>query len=128
MDGKHSLTEQIIGAAIDVHRAVGPGFQEQVYQRGMSIALSKRSIQHACEYPIRVEYEGHVIGEGRVDILVDQLVVTELKAVDEIHPVHKAQTLAYLRALKLKYGLLINFNTPVLKQGIRRIANPDVTE
>ena len=116
------LTEQIIGAAIEVHRGLGPGLLESVYQVCLAHELSLRSLPFEQEKPLPVEYKGvHLDCGYRLDFIVDGKVVVELKAADEIHPVHKAQLLTYLKLTHCKVGLLINFNAARLKDGIRRM-------
>ena len=115
------LAHDVIGAAIEVHRILGPGFLERSYQRALAIELRLRKIPHFIESPIHLDYKGESIGEGRIDILVADQLVVELKTVDELSPLHEAQALAYLKATGHELALLINFNTPTLKQGIKRI-------
>ena len=115
------LAHQVIGAAIEVHRILGPGFLERSYQRALSIELRLRNIHHQIESPIRLEYKGESIGEGRIDILVSDKLVVEIKNVDELAAIHEAQALAYHKATGHQLALLINFKTPILKDGIKRI-------
>ncbi len=119
--GLEALAHDVIGAAIEVHRALGPGFLEGAYERALSIELSHRGIDHSCQYPVRVSYRGIEVGEGRVDILVARQLVLELKAVDRFEPVHEAITFAYLKALDLNLALLINFKAARVTDGLRRI-------
>lgn len=116
-----ALTEQIIGAAIDVHRALGPGLLEAVYQACLAHELSIRSLAFEQQKPLPVEYKGTRLDCGyRLDFLVANKVVVELKAVESIHPVHEAQLITYMKLTGCKVGLLINFNEVLLKDGIRR--------
>ena len=116
------LTAQIIGAAIDVHRALGPGLLESAYQVCLAHELTLRGIAFEQEKALPVEYKGVRLDCGyRLDFLVAGKVVVELKAVDELHPVHEAQLLTYLKLTGCKVGLLINFNVQVLKNGIKRM-------
>lgn len=115
------LAHDVIGAAIEVHRILGPGFRERSYQRVLAIELRLRAIPHLIESPIKLEYKGESIGEGRIDILVADALVVELKTVDAIAEIHEAQALAYLKATGHQLALIINFNTPVLRDGIKRI-------
>ena len=117
------LAHSVIGAALDVHRALGPGFLESVYESALSIELRFRSIPYKTQVPIPLYYRGQVIGESRLDLLIDEVLIVELKSVEVFTPIHTAQLISYLRASKWKLGLLINFNVPILKQGIRRIIN-----
>ncbi|MEM9019926.1 MAG: GxxExxY protein [Planctomycetota bacterium] len=117
------LAHDVIGAAIEVHRVLGPGFLERSYQKALAIELRIRGIEHAVESPVHLDYKGESIGEGRIDILVDNELIVELKTVDSIAPIHKAQTLAYLKATGHQLALIINFNTTVLRDGIKRIVH-----
>jgi len=116
------LTGQIIGAAIEVHRELGPGLLESAYQACLAREFSVRGLPFEQEMPLPVEYKGVRVDCGyRLDFLVANRVVVELKAVDVIHPVHEAQILTYLKLTDCRVGLLINFNVPVLKKGIKRM-------
>jgi GxxExxY protein len=115
------LTHAVIGCALAVHRELGPGFLESIYRAAMAIELSSRGIPFEVERPIVVNYRGHPIGGQRVDVLVGGEVVVELKAVTAIEPIHTAQVLSYLKALRLRVGLLINFREVMLRDGIRRM-------
>jgi len=117
----NKITEQIIGAAIEVHRALGPGLLESAYEECLCRELGLRRIQFERQRPLPVEYKGVKLDCGyRVDILVTNAVVVEIKAVETIEPIHVAQLLTYLKLGGWKVGLLINFNVAVLKDGIRR--------
>ncbi len=119
---EQELTGQIIKAAIEVHRAIGPGLLESAYQACLAREFSLQGIGFEQEKALPVEYKGVCLDCGyRLDFLVGGKVVVELKAVDEIHPIHEAQLLTYLKLTGCRVGLLINFNVPVLKRGIRRI-------
>lgn len=114
-------SHRVIGAAIEVHRALGPGLLENAYQTCLCRELEVREIPFVPQTPIRLEYKGAVVENAyRIDILVAGCVVVELKAVEGLDPVHEAQLLTYLRLTNVWLGLLINFNVPVLKSGIRR--------
>jgi GxxExxY protein len=117
------LAQRVIGAAIEVHRELGPGLPESVYRNSLSHELSLRGIEHACEVAVPIYYKGVLVGEGRVDILVAGKLVLELKVVEALNEVHRAQVVAYLKAMNLQLGLLINFNVELLKNGIKRIIN-----
>lgn len=116
-----NLARRVIGAAIEVHKSLGPGYLESVYEAALCMELELREIAFVNQYPISILYKGRYVGEGRLDLLVENCLVVELKAVDALLPVHSAQVMSYLKATKLQLGLLINFNVPVLKQGIKRI-------
>ena len=115
------LANRVIGAAIEVHRLIGPGFTEAVYEEALCHELMLRSIPFSRQHAINLTYKGHPIGQGRLDILVDGQLILELKAVEMVLAIHKAQLHSYLKATNLKLGLLINFNVPLLKNGIKRI-------
>ncbi len=115
------LAHAVIGAAIEVHRALGPGFLESVYEEALSFELEQRAVPFTRQHLISVSYKGRPVGEGRLDMLIADRLVVELKAVDELAPIHMAQVISYLKATGHKLGLLINFNVPILKQGIRRV-------
>jgi GxxExxY protein len=115
------LTGQIIAAAIEVHRALGPGLLESVYHACLAHELSLRQLTYEQEKALPIEYKGiRVDGGYRIDFIVENKVVVELKAIDILLPVHEAQLLTYLKLTGCKVGLLINFNVPVLTQGILR--------
>ena len=121
---ENELSGVVIGAAIEVHKALGPGLLESVYQRCLLKELHIRGAWVESEVPVTVEYKGDVITEAyRVDLLVNNKLVVELKAVDQLTAVHKAQLLTYLRLMNKKLGLLINFNELVVRKGIRRLIN-----
>lgn len=114
------VSASLIGAALAVHRAIGPGFREAIYKKAMCVALSNRHIPFVTEVTITVEFEGSVVGRHRLDLVVEGIVV-ELKAVKEIHDVHRHQVLSYLKASGLRTGLLLNFNASQLL--IKRIVH-----
>ena len=121
---ENRLTEEIIGAAIEVHRAPGPGLLESIYEECLAIELELRGLGFERQRPVQIAYKGRrVAGDLRIDLLVDHKVVAELKAVERLLPVHEAQLLTYLRLSNMKVGLLINFNVPILKDGIKRMVN-----
>jgi GxxExxY protein len=115
------LARTVIGAAIEVHRHLGPGYLESLYEEALSIELGLRRIPFERQKPIAVNYNGHGIGEGRVDLIVGDELLVELKAVEALAPIHKAQVISYLKATERHLGLLINFNVPVLRSGIQRV-------
>ncbi len=119
-----ALSNKIIGAAIEVHRVLGPGLLESAYEECLCRELSLRDIKFERQKSLPVAYKGVNLDCGyRLDILVEHLVILELKAVSRIEPIHEAQLLTYLKLAGLKLGLLLNFNVPVMKSGIRRIVN-----
>jgi GxxExxY protein len=121
---ENALSNQIIGAAIEVHRLLGPGLLENVYQAALECELGIRNLRFESQKPLPVIYKGSRLNiDYRMDFLVDDRVVIELKAVEQILDVHKAQILTYLKLSGCKLGLLMNFNVPVMKNGITRFAN-----
>jgi GxxExxY protein len=120
---EQELTKEIIGAAIEVHRVLGPGLLESAYEICLCHELSLRKIPFACQVPLPVTYKDIRLDcSYRLDFCVANRVVVELKSVDEITDLHRAQLLTYLRLSGKKVGLLLNFNVPVLKDGIVRLA------
>ena len=118
----NNLTGQIIGSAIEVHKALGPGLLESAYEECLCRELDLRHIDYNRQKPIPVGYKGVKLDCGyRIDLLVGGLVILELKSVDRLEAVHEAQILTYLKLTGLRVGLLINFNVPVLKDGIKRL-------
>ncbi len=115
------LAHAVIGAAIEVHRHLGAGYLESTYEEAMAVELGLREIPFGRQKPIAVSYKGHEIGEGRADFVVGNDLLVELKAVEILAPIHTAQVISYLKATGHPLGLLINFNVPVLKAGIRRV-------
>jgi GxxExxY protein len=117
----NELTDAIIGAAMEVHRALGPGLLESTYEMCLCRELSIRRIPFERQIPISVEYKGVKLDCGyRADIVVDRTIVVEIKAIDSLLPIHEAQLLSYLKLGGWKIGLLINFNVELLKHGLRR--------
>lgn len=115
------LVSQTIGACIAVHRGLGPGLSEVIYSKALVLELNWVGLGVEVEKAVPVRYRGEVLCHQRVDLLVEQRVVVEVKSVEALHPVHVAQAAGYLRLTNLKVALLVNFNVAVLKQGLRRI-------
>jgi len=115
------LTHEVIGAAIEVHRTLGPGYLESVYEEALAIELALRGIPFTRQVVIAVDYKGHSVGESRLDLLVGGQLVTELKAVEALAPIHSAQVISYLKTTGHPLGLLINFNVGYLKDGVKRV-------
>ncbi|MEZ6192596.1 MAG: GxxExxY protein [Phycisphaerales bacterium] len=118
-----TLIERVIGAAIEVHRELGPGFQEITYHRALMIELDLCGITYESERLVSLDYKGRVIGEGRIDLLIENRLVIELKAADSNPRTYSRQVASYLKATGLKIGLVINFHAAVLKDGIARVIN-----
>jgi len=117
----NDLTGEVIGAAIEVHRILGPGLLESIYEECLCIEFDKRKIPYQRQKEIPIEYKGTKLDSAhRVDIIMANNLIVELKACDSIQPIHEAQVLTYLKLTGIKVGLLINFNVPLLKEGIKR--------
>ena len=117
-----TITDQIIGAAISVHRQVGPGLLESAYQTCFAIELNDRGIEFEREVSLSLEYNGRIVRDVyRIDFVVEQQVIVELKSVDKLAPIHTAQLMTYQKLTNCRVGLLFNFNTEVLIHGMRRI-------
>jgi len=114
------LLTQVIGCCIDVHRVLGPGLLESICSRAVCIELDAAGISYEREKQIEVVYRGQFLCHQRLDIVVENQIVLEIKCVERLNPVHDAQLLNYLRLSKLRVGLLVNFNVAVLKDGLRR--------
>lgn len=123
MEERDSLTESIIGAAIEVHRETGPGLLESVYQKCLEHELRLRGLDFRSQARLPVVYKGEVIHDDAlvIDIYFPGRLVVELKAVEKLAPIHEAQVLTYLRLSKTHTGLLINFNVRLLKDGVKRM-------
>jgi GxxExxY protein len=115
------LTGKVIGAAIEVHRHLGPGFRESAYEQALCIELTERAVPFERQVAVPLEYKGRPVGECVLDLLVAKRLVVELKSVESLGPIHVAQVASYLRATRQHVGLLLNFNVPALRQGIRRV-------
>lgn len=121
MDNHNHTTQAVIGAAIEVHRKLGPGLLESAYRKCLCQELSLRSVPFATELPLPLEYKGIRLEAGyRLDLLVAGAVVVEVKAIETLAPIHEAQILTYMRLGGWPLGLLINFNVTILKNGIKR--------
>ena len=124
MDNTDSLTYKIIGCAMEVYKQLGPGLLESVYEQALIQELKLNDIPVKSQVEIKVNYKGINISDNlRLDLLVDDSVIVELKSVEELKPIHHKQLLTYLRLMNKKVGLLINFNTDNLMDGIKRIVN-----
>ena len=120
----NDITGTIIDCALAIHKDLGPGLLESVYEAVLARSLERRGLRVDRQQVIRFEYDGMVFDEGfRLDLLVEGQVVVELKSVEKIAPVHSKQVLTYLRLMHLQVGLLINFGAPTLKEGLHRIVN-----
>jgi GxxExxY protein len=121
----NELTQKVIGAALEVHRALGPGYQESIYEEALALELTRTGIKFERQRAFSVKYKEHIVGEGKIDLLIEGRLVVELKAVEKMQPVHKAQVISYLKATSCQLGLLINFNESLLRSGVQRIVYTD---
>ena len=120
----NQLSGEIVDAAVKIHMQLGPGLLESVYRQCLSIEFKQRGLRCASEIPLPIVYSGQRIESAyRLDLLVDDRIIIEVKAVEHILPVHKAQLLSYLRLTEKKLGLLLNFHVPRMREGIYRIVN-----
>lgn len=117
------VTQSVIGAAMRVHSTLGPGLLEKLYEDALCIELEDARVSFDRQKPVRLRYRGREIGDFRMDLVVAGLVIVEMKAIEQVLDVHKAQLLSYLRSADLPIGLLINFNHPTIKQGLTRRIN-----
>jgi GxxExxY protein len=113
--------ERIIGCAIEVHRQLGPGFLEGIYQDALSIELESAGLRFQREVPIILQYRNRPLRSHRLDLVVENQIIVELKAVEHLDRIHRAQIISYLRASGLRLGLLMNFNVEVLKSALKRV-------
>jgi GxxExxY protein len=121
------LNERVIGSAIAVHTAFGPGLLESIYQDCLFVELTLAGIPVVQEHPVPVMYRGHrPRGDLKIDLLVDGRLVVEVKAVDRLHPVHQAQVITYLKLTDCPAGLLLNFNATSLRAGLKRLDHPTI--
>jgi len=111
----------VIGAAIEVHRLLGPGFLESVYEEALAIEMNMREIPFTRQVVVGVNYKDNIVGKGKLDFLIGGQLIVELKAVEVLAPIHSAQLLSYLKTTGFHLGLLGNFNTTVLRNGLKRI-------
>lgn len=121
---ENEIAKEVVDAAFKVHTSIGPGLLESVYEAILARELSSRGLTVSRQQPIPIHYDGLTFEEGfRADLIVDDLVILELKSVEQIAPLHKKQLLTYLRLANKRLGLLLNFGAPVIKDGIVRVAN-----
>jgi GxxExxY protein len=119
---EEAIAQKIVDAAYAVHKKLGPGLLEKVYEVCFCHELSKRGLKYQRQVDIPIIYDGMVFDEGlRIDVLVEELIICELQAVEEMNPVWEAQILSHLKLAGMRLGFLINFNVPVIKDGIKRI-------
>ena len=124
MAERDKLTGEVVDAALKLHRALGPGLLESVYELLLAKELERRGLRAARQVPVSFDYDGLFFQDVcRIDLLVESRVAVELKSVERLAPVHAKQLLTYLRLMNLPVGLLINFGTPTLKEGLHRVVN-----
>lgn len=111
----------VVDAALEVHKTLGPGFAESVYEEALAVELGRRAIPFERQVPLTVKYKGFCVGEGRVDLLIGGELIVELKSVEQLAAVHVAQVISYLKAFDRPLGLLITFNVKLLRSGVRRV-------
>jgi len=116
----NEITEKIIGCAITIHKTLGPGLLESIYESAMCIELKEIDLIYECQKPLQVIYKNNKIGIFKLDLVVEGKIVVELKSTERMDPVYQAQILSYMKLGSYKYGLLINFNNSLLKTGIKR--------
>ncbi len=114
------ITEKIIGCAIEVHRNLGPGLLEKIYENALCVELEANNIKFESQKLLAVNYKGNYLGDYKIDILVEDKIVIEIKSVERHDPIFEAQILSYMKLGGFKIGLLINFNSKLLKDGIKR--------
>ena len=120
----NELSNTVIGAAIEVHKALGPGLLESIYEECLSLELGLRGLSFERQKPLIVTYKGKTLQcSYRLDLVVEKQIIIELKSCESIEPIHKAQLLTYLKLSDLRLGLLLNFNVPLMRDGIIRIVN-----
>ncbi len=121
---ENDVSGLIVDAAIDVHRHLGPGLLESVYQKCLAYELLQRGLEVECEKPVPIRYKDALLDcDLRIDLLVNRIVIVKTKTVEALAPIHTAQVLTYLKITGLHIGLLLKFNVPMMKQGIKRIAH-----
>jgi len=118
---KDPLTEKIIGCAIEVHKALGPGLLESTYESALCVELQLAGINFQRQLVVPVTYKNHPVGDYRLDLLVEKSVIVEIKSVDRFDPIFEAQLLAYLKIAGIKRGMLLNFSSRLLKDGFKRL-------
>ncbi len=120
-DAVEDVIHRVIDCGLSVHTALGAGYVEPVYHKAMKIELRHQGLSYETEHVVQIRYRDEIIHGHRVDLVVENVVVVELKAIERLEAIHRAQLVSYLRAMRLRAGLLINFNTDHLKGSIRRV-------
>ncbi|MGI8917173.1 MAG: GxxExxY protein [Pyrinomonadaceae bacterium] len=117
----NDLARRVIGAGIEVHRHLGPGLTEPLYEAAFKLELDLRGIPFRSQSWITVSYKDHPLGKRRIDLIIDNRLIVELKSVERLAPIHSAQLISYLRLMGYHLGLLMNFNVALLKEGVKRV-------
>ncbi len=117
----NDLARRVIGAGIEVHRHLGPGLTEPLYEAAFKLELDLRGIPFRSQSWITVSYKDHLLGKRRIDLIIDDRLIVELKSVERLAPIHSAQLISYLRLMGYHLGLLMNFNVALLKEGVKRV-------
>ena len=126
-DSLEDVTQRIIGCAIEVHRELGPGLLEAIYQECLTIELERARLSFEEQRPVAVIYKGRTLAQRfRLDLVVNRKVVVEIKAIDNVHPAHLAQVVSYLKLTGCPAGLLLNFNKATLREGMKRLSHPEL--
>lgn len=121
------LSKEVVDCVFKVHQNLGPGYTEKIYEDCFCIEASKKNLQIFRQYPLKMVYEGEVIpSDFRLDVIVENQIILELKAVEKINPVHEAQIYSYLKMSGMPMGFLINFNVPLIKNGIKRYVSKEL--
>ena len=120
------LSGELVKAAFEVHKTLGPGYLEKVYEDALVIELKLRNINFSRQKQIEIRYKTYPIAKGKIDLLIDNKIIVEIKAVECFAEIHRAQIISYLRATNLKLGLLMNFNVKYMKDGIRRVISTKI--
>ena len=116
-----AIVTKVIDCAFAVHRALGPGYKERIYETALCLELHSRGVRFECEKSVLVKYRDWMIPGQRIDLVVEGRVIVEIKAVPKLRPLHRRQLVSYLRTLDLRAGILLNFNTSYIKDGLRRV-------
>jgi GxxExxY protein len=122
-ESEEALVERVMDVGFSVHRVLGPGFREKIYQRAFCLELDARGLPFECEKRIEVRYKQWSIPGQTVDLVVGGIVLVELKAIPKLRALHRRQVLSYLKTMGLRIGLVFNFNTELMKHGFRRVVN-----
>jgi GxxExxY protein len=120
---QEKIVAEVVDCGVTVHRVLGPGFREKIYSRAFRLDLDSRQLRFESEKPILVRYKDWTIPGQKVDLIVEDVVLVEIKVVPRLRPIHRVQVISYLKTTGLRVGLLMNFNAVVLKQGLQRVVN-----